>query len=83
MHLYIHTYVYMYVCIYIHINACIIANIGMYTYMYIYTYTCMYCDITDVYYSHLQATISRLLNNHMSLLQNIVSFIGLYCKRDL
>jgi len=26
------------------------------------------------------ATISRLLKNYRSLLQNIVSFIGLFCK---
>jgi len=29
------------------------------------------------------ATISRLLEIVGSLLQNIVSFIGLFCKRDL
>jgi len=29
------------------------------------------------------AMISRLLENSRSLLQNIVSFIGLFCKRDL
>ena len=29
------------------------------------------------------ATISRLLENHRSLSQNIVSFIGLFCKRYL
>jgi len=29
------------------------------------------------------ATISSLLKNYWSLLQNIVSFIGLFCKRDL
>jgi len=29
------------------------------------------------------ATMSRLLKNYLSLLQNIVSFIGLFCKRDL
>jgi len=29
------------------------------------------------------ATFSRLLKNYRSLLQNIVSFIKLFCKRDL
>jgi len=35
----------------------------------------------SVYYG--VALISRLLQNYVSLLQNIVSFIGLFCKRDL
>jgi len=36
---------------------------------------------SDVIYG--VATISRLLKIHRSVLQNIVSFIGLFCKRDL
>jgi len=28
------------------------------------------------------ASISRILKNYMSLLQNTISFIGLFCKRD-
>jgi len=40
-------------------------------------FQCMVQEIPGV------ATISRLLKNYRSLLQNIVSFIGLLCKRDL
>ena len=39
------------------------------------------CGVSCCYYG--VALISRLLQKYKSLLQNIVSFIGLFCKRDL
>jgi len=68
-------------------------GIYIYTYIYIYThtYTCVfhihtYLDTSIHGYicicTYGVATISRLLKI-IGLLQNIVSFIGLFCKRDL
>ena len=39
--------------------------------------------VCSAFPQHAAALISRLLKNYRSLLQKIVSFIGLFCKRDL
>ena len=51
-------------------------------------YSDIVCTLTDtptkLNMSHYGvATISRLLKNYRSLSQNIVAFIGLFCKRDI
>ena len=51
----------------------------MYMYMYIYTYIYIYMIKPAMGV----ATISRLLKIIGLFLQNIVSFIGLFCKRDI
>jgi len=50
------------------------------------TYTCLMLDVSHVYEYGVATTRGwpRLVpSNYRSLLQNIVSFIGLFCKRDL
>jgi len=75
---YVHTYminvgqhvecIYVYIHIYIH----------TYTYLYIFIYTCIYIYIHTYICKHVEWFLK-----YVPLLQNTVSFIGLFCKRDL
>jgi len=65
-------YIYMYICVFVCIHK-----------RYVYTYTCIH---THVHYEHASMWCRphmRPLGKYRSLLQNIVCFMGLFCKKDL
>ena len=82
MYIYTFTFIYSftYTCIYDYMYTCI--------YVYIHTYTCIYihaqqtreADVIARSHDRGAGTISE---KSRSLLQNMVSFIGLFCKRTL
>ena len=55
-----------------------LAGICIYIYTYVY-YICIYMKISYIYYIYM---ICRLLEIVGLFMQNIVSFIGFFCKRD-
>ena len=72
----------MHTCIYVYIY------IYIYIYMYIYIYICKYTHTHVYIYTkstgrHDPNYIHACVKKNRSLLQNMVSFIGLFCKRDL
>jgi len=76
IHTYTNTYIRTYTCICIYIYVCI------YIYIYMYVYTCVYTHMYKVtFWSSFKRDTSRM--GFWFLLQNIVSFVGLFCKRDL
>jgi len=96
MYIYIHTYIYisMYMYVYIytmlaHLSPTALASSKIHTYIYVYM-----CMFIYIHYMHAYIYIYVCIHiYHVGspsthkrdniLLQNIVSFIGLFCKRDL
>jgi len=70
----------------IHTHACMNAHVCMYVRMYVCMYThsyahmCMFISVCT--YSDQQVSFAEYSLYYRALLQNIVSFIGLFCKRD-
>jgi len=85
-YVYMYVYMYIYICMYVYIHRYI--GICMYVYIHRYIGICMYVYIHR-YIGFLSAAEkgagARLTDkiNYRSLLQNIVSCIWLFCKRDL
>ena len=70
MHMYI--YMYIHICTYVYSHTCIYVHVGVR--IYIYIQVCVQAAGDDDHEVHLVPC---------SLLQNMVSLIGLFCKRDL
>jgi len=73
--IYICAYIYMYMCKYIYMYICALGVLCVNIYMYIYMYICAYI------YMYICAISHMTHPSHTP--RNIVSFIGLFCKRDL
>jgi len=94
MHTYIYKYIYTYIYIYTHIcTLYMIQSVQLYykvcVKMRVFVYVCMYLCTELLSNPHLEVCIGMgwqwLVGflKYRSLLQNIVSFIGLFCQRDL
>jgi len=78
-------------CAFVCVCVCVLVwkkSVCIHIYIYVYIYIYIYIWSRGVYAATTNrrfggAMISRLIIKYSSLLQNIVSFIGLFCKRDL
>ena len=78
--IYIYMYVYLCICMYISYICMYISYMYIYMYMYVYVCTCIYVCMYETDPGYL---CIHLPDPYRSVWQNIVSFIGLFCKRDL